>query len=406
MKIESQKVGNISRLHMDGRFDASWCEYIQGVLDETIRSGEHHIELEMSKVPYLSSAGIRLLITAYRQLHAIDGTLSVVNPSETTAEVLALSGLNELLQSETIKAPTPSAVEAGSVSSASAEYEVYGASDPVPPVRLQLHGEPSYLNTGYDGPYAAFEAPAFVLGVGALGDPSQGNEHRMGEMLGVAGTVAYQPTDGANQIDYMISSGGLKAKGPLLYGLQGDHLPTGLLRFEAKHEEGVIGLAELSQTVLEQAGASCAVMVLLAEVSGLIGAALRQSPALAASGGERLGFPEVRDWLSFSSERIHRDSTALIAGVVAKGDSVLKSWMRPMDEGGDLAGHLHAAVFPYRPLRKGRVDLAESVGEIFEEGGLQSVLHLLADTRELVGAGESELYRGACWYAPVSDENL
>ena len=46
--------------------------------------------------------------------------------------------------------------------------------------------------------------------------------------------------------------------------------------------------------------------------------------------------------------------------------------------------------------------MKSTVRELFEAGGLQGVLHLLADEREIAGAGESEFLRGACWVGPVS----
>jgi hypothetical protein len=43
------------------------------------------------------------------------------------------------------------------------------------------------------------------------------------------------------------------------------------------------------------------------------------------------------------------------------------------------------------------------VRTLFEGGGLQGVLHLLRDDREIAGAGESEFLRGACWVAPIGE---
>ena len=65
-------------------------------------------------------------------------------------------------------------------------------------------------------------------------------------------------------------------------------------------------------------------------------------------------------------------------------------------------GHLHAAVFPYRPLRKGRIALKPSVTELFDGQSLQAVLHLISDSRAFNGAGESEFFRGAVWIAPLT----
>jgi hypothetical protein len=117
--------------------------------------------------------------------------------------------------------------------------------------------------------------------------------------------------------------------------------------------------------------------------------------------GSRFAFPEIRDWLSFTSERAFRDSTSLFVGVAARRGTDLDPLLRPLARGSDLVGHFHAAVFPYRPLRKGRVEMKTSVAELFEGQPPQAILHLLADSRGFNGAGESEFLRGALWMAPV-----
>jgi hypothetical protein len=68
----------------------------------------------------------------------------------------------------------------------------------------------------------------------------------------------------------------------------------------------------------------------------------------------------------------------------------------------DLLGHFHAAVFPFEPFKKRKIDLNESVGSLFSSGQLQAVMHLLNDDRPLSGAGDSEFVRGACWIGPLA----
>jgi len=47
------------------------------------------------------------------------------------------------------------------------------------------------------------------------------------------------------------------------------------------------------------------------------------------------------------------------------------------------------------------VDLAETVRGLFETESPQTLLHLLHDDRERVGAGQSEFIQGACWIGPI-----
>jgi hypothetical protein len=67
----------------------------------------------------------------------------------------------------------------------------------------------------------------------------------------------------------------------------------------------------------------------------------------------------------------------------------------------DLQVHVHALVFPYRPLPAGHIRLPETVASLLEGSLAQSLLHLMADDRPYEGVGQTELFRGACWCAPV-----
>jgi hypothetical protein len=118
----------------------------------------------------------------------------------------------------------------------------------------------------------------------------------------------------------------------------------------------------------------------------------------------RFEFPDVRQWLSFTPEPAYARSMALVAGVVAVDAPIgLTSFLRPLGGPYDPVGHLHAAVFSYQPLRKGDIDLTETVSNLFEPAGPQTVIHLLNDRREVSGAGQSEFVRGACWVGPIGE---
>ena len=138
--------------------------------------------------------------------------------------------------------------------------------------------------------------------------------------------------------------------------------------------------------------------------AGLIGATLRQSPAGTPSDGAPFRFPDVRKWLSFTAERAFPRALTLVVGIAAHGNcGALDPLLRPLRRDSDLRGHFHAAAFSYRPVKKGSVELKATVTTLFETTSLQGVLHLLADDREIEGAGESEFVRGACWLSPIGE---
>jgi len=65
-------------------------------------------------------------------------------------------------------------------------------------------------------------------------------------------------------------------------------------------------------------------------------------------------------------------------------------------------GHIHAAVFPYRPIPKGMLAIHPTVNEILQTDRPTAVFHCIVDDREFDGIGETEVIRGAVWVAPVA----
>ena len=400
MEISRQSSSDLVILRLNGRLDANWCSHVETALSNAVREGEHRLHLDMNAVSYISSAGIRVLLSCYTQLRAINGLFGVVHPSEAVRSVLELSGLQMLIASETA-ASTTSDDSGKKLASSSAAYELFTLGSGG--MKIELVGDPAMLERGIGSTQPAtrrFDASTVAIGIGALGANFAESASRCGELLAVAGVAAFQPAGGSSQPDFMLSEGALVPEGHLVLGLAAQGTFSSLLRFEANDEDRRIGITELMQTALESSGENAAVVVAVTETAGLVGATLRQSPTTNTS-DERFGYPQIRDWLSFTSERSFRDTTSLIVGVVAKPGSKCDALLRPLAKGSDLLGHLHAAVFPYRPLRKGRIELKAAVTSLFDGQSLQDVLHLICDPRGFSGAGESELYRGAVWIAPI-----
>lgn len=397
MEITSQKSGDILVMQLAGRLDASWCETVEKALTAAVRDGEHHLHLDMEKVDYISSAGLRVLFAVYKQLLSIKGSFAIRNPSANVRTVIQMVGIGSLIASgET--ASSPESEKGRAHASAHAEYEIFSC--PAAPFRLEMVGDESFLlGTEQGSPdLTRFDKTAFAIGVGALGPHLAENRTRFGEFLAAGGAAAFQPSDGSTRPDFVLSEGQLVPEGHLPLGLVGQGEFSHLVRFAARKEARTVGLSELASTVLELAGTPVAALVAITETSGLVGASLRQSVAGAAA-PDRFAFPQIRDWLSFSAERVFRDSTSLVAGVVAWEGTPFQPLLRPH---GTVLGHFHAAAFPYRPLQKGRIELAESIAGLFDSHSLQSVLHLLCDPREINGSGESEFFRGALWIAPIA----
>jgi anti-anti-sigma factor len=394
MEIQRTHESDTLVLALAGRLDATWAEPVEAALDAAIRAGEHRIVMDFAGVDYISSAGLRVVIGGYKQLRAIQGCFAIRSAQPGVAKVIELSGLVALLAAP---APTVAApVAARCFESPRAQWESHGA---LASVRLRAIGGVSAFDaTG--GEFVEFTAVRFGLGVAALAATRDDALPRLGEFLCVAGCAAHLPAGGANRPDFLVAEQAFVPGGWISSGLVAEGTPGLLLRFEARAECRAVPFAEIAATALEAAGTPVAAFVLVAETAGLVGASLRQSPS--EVGADPFAFPAVRDRLKFTSERAFRDTTSLVVGIVARPGSPWDACLRPFAPDAPL-GHAHAVVFPYRPIRKGAIALDETVRALFEAGGLQAVLHLLNDTREPEGSGDSEFHRGACWVAPVTE---
>ncbi len=404
MEINRRKTEAGEEVVVSGRLDAYWADHLSGALDEVIRGGADHIRLDMAAVVYMSSVGIRVLLKVYKQVQRLNGSFGVSNPSPAVRGVLELAGLEVLLAQSPVGAEQGAGAERSvrRVAHGGVELEVFDTA-PGAVVDCRVIGTAAALSGGRFKSAGcsplAIRQDIMALGLGAFGGGFDDCRERFGEFLAAGGAAAYLPTDESGMPDSSCATGAFVPELQVLYALVCEGRPACVARFEAGGT-GRIGLNALADAALAVAGTDAAALVVVAESAGLIGAALRRSPA---AGPFSFDMPGLRQWLSFTSERAFVRSTACVAGVVARQASgQLAAVLRPLGGGSSLLGHFHAAAFSYRPLRKGAIALEATVTGLFEGERLQGLLHLVNDDREIVGGGESELARGACWIAPIA----
>src|SRR5262245_60401274 len=306
MEIAREETGGETTLRVEGRLDAYWADHLAQALEDAIRRGEARIALELSGVGYSSSAGIRVLIRFYHQLEQLGGSLHITNPSPAVREVLGMVGLLEALLQPGAPARAPEPASETAFAAGTARFEITEL-DPGAALRCEVIGASGKLaSAGFDASdlrRVAFPEDSFGLGLGALGTSYEDCRGRFGESLAAAGAVAFLPSDGTNAPDFMVSGGSLVPELHLLYGVRCRGSFARLAHFEAQSERGTAGFSDVADACLALGGGEAVGVVMVAECAGLMGAALRRAP-VAANGAAAapFAFPEVRDWLSFTSE--------------------------------------------------------------------------------------------------------
>src|SRR5262245_33198544 len=221
-----------------GRLDAYWANNLAKELSEVLQGGVHQVRLDLTEVIYLSSAGIGTLIHFYKQFEAIHGSFGVINPSVQVRKLLELTKLDALLIMDPaqVELPCPTPPKLREMELRGTTFEIY---DLAPAASLQCFtiGDASLLNGCHfrdsDCHSVSFPASTFGIGLGAFGGGFSDCRGRFGEFLSIAGAAAYQPTDGTNVPDYMVSAETFVPELQVLYGAMAVGRFAHLARFES-----------------------------------------------------------------------------------------------------------------------------------------------------------------------------
>ena len=95
MTIEIQKNSAETILQIAGRLDTITAPTLDKTIHEEIGDTRNLI-LDLKAVPYISSAGLRVLLGAQKKMQKI-GAMKVVNVCETVMEVLEMTGFADIL---------------------------------------------------------------------------------------------------------------------------------------------------------------------------------------------------------------------------------------------------------------------------------------------------------------------
>jgi anti-anti-sigma factor len=410
MEMTTTHEGDRTTVRLQGRLDARNADALGLELDECVRNGSHAVRLNLHEVTYISSAGIRILIKYGRMLREQKGRLEVWEPSEAVVTILEMTGTLDLFTPETPadKAAAPAREDArrqfGNLTCQIVDE------NPAASMNAALLGNPEQVagdSPGRPGQSTPLKlGPRDVaIGIGAFGHQGDDAARHAGEFLAAGGVALALPPDSGGQPDFMVSEQRLTPELMVAHAL---HL-TGDFAVQARFagsgiSSEAISLRELATAALELADAPQAVLVMLADTAGLVGASLLRSP-IAESPDGCFDFPAARRWFNLTPERVHARHLALAVGVVARRPSAaLAPYVRPLSASdASLHSHIHAAALTYRTLPAGQLDLDAVLHELLQTQSPVDLLHLVNDDRAISGAGDSLFQRGALWVAPLAE---
>ncbi len=98
MSVEVKGVGEVKIVLVPKRFDAYTSSSVEATLTHMIAEGARKVICDFSQTEYLASAGLRVLITASKNLQRAGGKMVLCSVKPYVLEVFEISGLNRIFK--------------------------------------------------------------------------------------------------------------------------------------------------------------------------------------------------------------------------------------------------------------------------------------------------------------------
>ena len=98
MTIEKKMNGNALEIAVEGRLDTMTAPELEAELNKSL-DGAETLTMDFSKLEYISSAGLRVLLSAHKAMSA-KGGMKVTHVNEIVQEVFEVTGFADILTIE------------------------------------------------------------------------------------------------------------------------------------------------------------------------------------------------------------------------------------------------------------------------------------------------------------------
>lgn len=415
MAISCETDDGVTVAVLSGRLDGFTAPDLQAALERSLANPTVRFAvLDMGALHYLSSAGIRVFMTAHRQLSARHGSLVLAGVRDYCAEVINLTGFHETWPAfPTVAAATQYCRErlAAGVPWAGCEKAASNAGDFWIRPWSAAQGKVLVLGHIEDVLWSRispahifskrFSETEFSIGLGALGDRPEDYLPVLGEMITIGGTMVWLPTDGHDTPDYLIpkvDTGAVMIRTGFNVAQAGDF--NEMMLFRAASEEGAT-VSEIYRALFTQARArrpdfrGGLSLALRAEMTAVFGSGVRSSPIVEhrPPNGLMITHPDnFNHWFEIDREPRHRNVTGLLAGIGIDLTADFSGYDREVFRAAfyvnpanptrsDQVLHNHGVFFSALPFPAGPTDLYREIETVVQQGDFADMRHLLDGSR-------------------------
>ncbi len=419
MEITGTASKGILELTLRGRLDAFGAKQLQTELENPANNNTvTGMIWNMQEVNYLSSAGLRVLLAAQKQLAARGGGVILAGLQTYCRDVIATAGFEQLVvQFDNLADARRHALQmTGAVAAHSEWAELETAQTELAdyrfiPLKCAQGGSINVLGDVKDVLHAnatperlaskRFFAAEYSLGLGGLGEQVADYFRIMGEMMTVGGTMIWLPTDGHDTPDFMIPKN--DSRDILIHTTFNVTLAGGFneyVNFKARTQEGLT-ISELYRDLFglarqrRQNFKGILGMAARLQMTAVLASGVKKSPVhdFAPGDGKLITHPaHMAEWFDCDAEPRHRNVTGLMVGLGADltadlsdyDDELLNRvfYLHPANISGKTAMlHNHMVVFSSQTMPDQAANLEDEIQTVIAHGDFLDMRHLLDASR-------------------------
>jgi anti-anti-sigma factor len=98
MEIKEQKINDVIVLEILGRVDTTNYGKLDEILSDNITKNEKNIIIDCSEMDYISSSGLRIFLTGFKKINAINGNYFLCGLQESIKEIFDISGFTSIFK--------------------------------------------------------------------------------------------------------------------------------------------------------------------------------------------------------------------------------------------------------------------------------------------------------------------
>lgn len=98
METQVEEKGDVVVIRLEGRLDAASSPQLEKQINSIIETGHFKIVLSFASCDYLSSSGMRLMLSVLKKLKNLEGKLVACNMNDDVMDVIKMTGFQQVLE--------------------------------------------------------------------------------------------------------------------------------------------------------------------------------------------------------------------------------------------------------------------------------------------------------------------